>query len=343
MAEMAEIVPTAPQIEPLPAGTLRPFWSVMIPVYNDARYLREALQSVLSQDPGPDRMQIEVIDNCSTKDDPETVVSELAGNRVSFHRQSRNVGAVENFNTCIRRARAEWVHILHSDDRVAPGFYDEAWGGLSCPKEIGAALCRFDHIDENGQTAYYGRGDHLSTLEMPMLAVLGDDFVERLLITPRIQYAAIVVRRSTYERLGGFRPALGHCTDWDMWIRIALDTRILYEPQPYAFYRIHAAADSARLARTGQDVVDQRLAIRLAASYVPWQNAKAIYRSAMEAAAIEAIARARWLWTRGERAGALRQLREAMRCSLGLPILLRLAHFVTYAAAHARTMTPRTI
>src|SRR6185437_1575054 len=181
-------------------------------------------------------MQIEVVDNCSDRDDPEALVRELGGERVLFHRQPRNVGAVENFNTCIRRARGEWVHILHSDDRVAPGFYDKAWGGLSCSGDIGAAFCRFDHIDRNGQTAYYGRGDHLSALETPMLAVLGDDFIERLLINPRIQYAAIVVRRSTYEKLGGFRPALGRCTDWDMWIRIALYARILYEPNPYAFY-----------------------------------------------------------------------------------------------------------
>jgi GT2 family glycosyltransferase len=337
-----EVVPAPPPIDPLPVGTPRPFWSVMIPVYNDAVYLREALNSVLSQDPGPDRMQIEVIDNCSTKGDPQSVARELGGERVLFHRQPSNVGPVENFNACIRRAHGEWVHILHSDDRVAPGFYGKAWNGLVCSAEVGAALCRFDHIDENGDTAYYGRDTHLSALETPALAVLGNDFVERLLINPRIQYAAIVVRRSIYEKLGGFRPALGRCTDWDMWIRVALNTRILYEPQPYAFYRVHSSAESARLAKTGQDVADQRLAIRTAALYVPPQTAKRIYHSAMEAAAIEAIARARSLWIRGERTAALRQLREATRCSIGLPILLRLAYFATYAAGHAGVATPRT-
>jgi glycosyltransferase involved in cell wall biosynthesis len=43
-----------------------PFWSVMIPAYNSVReYLVEALESVLSQDAGPDKMQIEVVDDCS--------------------------------------------------------------------------------------------------------------------------------------------------------------------------------------------------------------------------------------------------------------------------------------
>jgi glycosyltransferase involved in cell wall biosynthesis len=54
-------------------GIVRPRWSVMIPTHNCARYLRETLTSVLAQDPGPDVMQIEVVDDHSTKDDPEQV------------------------------------------------------------------------------------------------------------------------------------------------------------------------------------------------------------------------------------------------------------------------------
>ena len=53
---------TVPRIAPVPAGVRRPRWSVMIPTFNCAKYLRETLGSVLAQDPGPERMQIEVVD-----------------------------------------------------------------------------------------------------------------------------------------------------------------------------------------------------------------------------------------------------------------------------------------
>ena len=43
----------------------RPLWSVMIPTFHCARFLRQTLESVLSQDPGPDVMQIEIVDDCS--------------------------------------------------------------------------------------------------------------------------------------------------------------------------------------------------------------------------------------------------------------------------------------
>ena len=58
------------RILPVPEGTPRPVWSVMIPTYNCAKYLRETLVSVLAQDPGPEQMQIEVVDDYSTKDEP---------------------------------------------------------------------------------------------------------------------------------------------------------------------------------------------------------------------------------------------------------------------------------
>jgi len=64
-----------------------PLWSVVIPTFHCARFLRQTLESMLSQGPGPDVMQIEVIDDCSTQDDPESVVRAAAGERVHFCRQ----------------------------------------------------------------------------------------------------------------------------------------------------------------------------------------------------------------------------------------------------------------
>jgi len=320
-----------PRIAPLPAGSSRPFWSVMIPAYNATEYLRETLQSVLCQDRGADEMQIEVVDNCSTIGDPERLVRELSDGRVRFYRQPKNVGPIENFNTCIRRARGEWIHILHSDDKVLPGFYSRAWDGLFVSPAIGAALCRIVHVDANGDRAYYSRDQYLSELEAPQRGLLGRDFVRNLFIQQRIQFVGIVVRRSIYETVGGFRPELVHCADWDMWIRIALVTQILYEPEPFACYRLHAGADSTKQTRTGQNVADQRRAIRLAATYVPAAQARENYPAAMRAASVEAIARARRLWAKGERTVALRQLWEAVRCSLAVGVILRLVLFLPYA------------
>lgn len=316
-----------PRIDPVPEGIPRPFWSVMIPTYNCAEYLGETLRSVLCQDPGREYMHIEVIDDCSTKDDPEAVVREIGESRVSFFRQLKNVGAIENFNTCIRRSRGEWVHILHGDDSVRPGFYERARQGVTTHPDVGAAVSRIIHMDEESHWM------SLAELEAHAPGVLGDDFVARLLLVQRIQFAGIIVRRSAYEELGGFRPELVHCADWDMWKRIALRERIFYDSEPLACYRIHVGADTARLMKTGENVIDERRAIRLSCAYVPQEQAKRIYRDAMKAAAIRAISGAQRLWRNGHRTTALRQLWEAMRCSLAPAVLIRLAHLFVWVMA----------
>jgi glycosyltransferase involved in cell wall biosynthesis len=77
----------APRVEPISDGGHRPLWSVMVPVYNRAKYLRQALESVLSQGYGRDQMQIEVVDDCSENSEIEAIVKELCCSRIFFYRQ----------------------------------------------------------------------------------------------------------------------------------------------------------------------------------------------------------------------------------------------------------------
>ncbi len=312
-----------PRIAPLPEGMVRPFWSVMIPIYNPPEdYLRETLQSVLDQDPGPDHMQIEVVDNCSTKGDPEALVQEIGGGRIKFHRQAENLGMVGNFNSCIRRATGHWVHILHGDDTVRPGFYARLRAGIEAHPEVGAATCRIIYTDEDNHWLA------LSELEARTPGILDERFAERQLLDQRIQFAGIAVRRETYEELGGFLALFHHCLDWDMWKRISMRMPIFYEPQPLACYRQHSGADTSKKLRTGENVVDERRSINLSCSVFDPVQAGRVRRAANKAAGVRAARRARLLWKEGEREAAWRQASEALRCSLAPAVVVRAAYFL---------------
>src|SRR3989442_4437693 len=92
-----------PVIPPLKeAGSPRPFWSVMIPTYNPrSNFLEETLTSVLRQDPGPDQMQIEVVDDGSNDDIASEVTRRVGAGRVMFHHESENQGLANNFGSNI--------------------------------------------------------------------------------------------------------------------------------------------------------------------------------------------------------------------------------------------------
>jgi hypothetical protein len=299
-----------PPIERIAGGTRRPLFSVMIPVFNAAGFMRETLESVLRQDPGPDTMEIEVVDNCSTDDDPEAVVREVAGDRVKFYRQPKNVGAVENFNTCIRRARGEWIHILHADDTLMPGFYDNARRAILDHPQIGAVVCRHAFIDEDGTW--------LSLAEPQARApgILGDDFVERQLSGQRLHFVGLIVRRSEYETLGAFRAKFQHCADWDMWNRIVLQAPVFYDPSLLACNRLYPASDTAQMIRTGANVREERLCVRTSCAHLPRKEAKRLYRLGMGVAARRALRNALQHWRKGEVTTAIRQLIEVCRCAI---------------------------
>ena len=313
-----------PTILPLPPMAERPFWSVMIPIYNAREdYLRETLQSVLCQDPGAEEMQIEVLDNCSTAGDAEALVREIGGGRIAYHRQTNNLGIAGNFNACIERARGRWVHILHGDDTVRPEFYRRARSGIEAHPEAAAALCRIIYMDGDGQWT------GLADLESRQRGMLDGGFAWRQLLDQRIQFVGMVVARSTYEELGGFRPSLPSCLDWDMWKRIALLGKpIHYEPEPLACYRLHEGAESSRLIATGENVREERRSIAYSCASLPASEAVRAQRAAAKAAGVRAARRARLLWKKGLRGAAWRQCAAALRCSLAPAVLARSAFFV---------------
>lgn len=296
-----------PQINPLPNTMQRPLWSVMIPTYNCASYLRQTLESVLAQDPGPEWMQIQVVDDCSTKDDPAAVVQAVGLDRVEFFRQPANAGAIVNFNTCIQRSRGQLIHILHGDDLVGVGFYQRLQTPLLEHPELGAAFCRHIFVDETGQALVTTR------LEQPASGQFAKA-VEALAVSNRIQPPAIVIKRAVYEALGGYDLRLFHSADWEMWMRIAARYPIWYETEPLALYRVHTASHTSRLFQTGANIQNRRDCIHLCHQYLPPAQADMLTRKALGYSILYALRLAYQFFKSGQTRLSLVQFREALVC-----------------------------
>jgi glycosyltransferase involved in cell wall biosynthesis len=302
-------------IRPVAEGTPHPLWSVMIPTYNCANYLRETLASVLAQDPGADVMQIEVVDDCSTKDDPQAIVEELGRGRVSFYRQPENVGYIRNFETCLQRSRGKLIHLLHGDDCVRDGFYRKLQRGFEENPEVGAAFCRHIHMDERGHWA------QISWLEQLESGILSN-WLERIAVQQRIQTPSIVVRRDVYERLGGFdRRMTCWGEDWEMWVRIAAHYAVWYEVEPLALYRKASTSLTGNSVRTGKNIQDFRKAVSMVREYLPSDSANKLAKTALRNYAFYALNSAKELLSTGDSYAARNQLKEALVCYSSLSVV----------------------
>ena len=220
------------KIVTVPKGIIRPLWSVIIPTYNCANYLKETLTSVLAQDPGVVIMEIIVVDDHSTKDDPEAVVKEYGQGRVQFIRQEKNVGKVKNYEAGLRASRGTYIHQLHGDDLVYDGFYKEMEAIFNESPTAGAAFCRTNYIDSKSRIT--GVTGMIQDKEG-----IVPDILEKLYTHQYIQTPSMVVKREVYETIGCFDRRLNCMEDWEMWTRIANNYPIATSNKVLAAYRSH--------------------------------------------------------------------------------------------------------
>ncbi len=297
----------------------------MIPAYEGGSYLGKTLNSVLVQDPGPESMQIEVVDDCSPRENLKELVERVGKGRVGYYRHPGNVGAIANFNTCVERSRGRWVHILHGDDTVLPGFYLHLRAATARP-EVGAAICRYVYMDGDDHWQWIYR------LEKRQAGVLDRRWVEDLIVSNIVQAPSIVVRRSVYEEIGGFDTGLFHTADWDMWKRIAIRYPVWYEPAVLACYRQHGESDTSRLVRTGRNMEDTRHAIALMEERLPRDSARRLSDRARRESALLGISIANNLLQKRDYSAAMAQARETLKTSRSLVIFRGIAGLVLQGA-----------
>lgn len=299
-------------------GENRPEWSVMIPAYEGGSYLEKTLKSVLIQDPGFEAMQIEVVDDCSQRENLKEIVDRVGKGRVAYYRHPKNMGAIATFNMCLERSKGWWVHILHGDDTVLPGFYLRFYEATK-RQDVGAAFCQHAFIDED---------DHwqrISRLERKRAGALDRQWVEDQMVWNFVQAPSIVVRRSVYEEIGGYDTRLFHTADWDMWKRIAVRYTIWYEPTILACYRVRAGSDTSKLMRSGRNIEDRRRAISLMEERLPGDSSRRLSNRARRQCALAGIWAANNMLERKDYRAAMAQAREALKTSRALIVFREIA------------------
>ncbi len=251
-----------PKIPAVPADRPRPFWSVVIPTYNRPHWLAHCLTTVLAQAPDPESMQILVVDDASPID-LAPIVDRIGQGRVQYHRNSQNLNQPGIFNLGLQMAVGEWIHLLHDDDWVLPGFYQKMQQALADqPAGIGAACCRYAMTDAVGN--WQGVSPSLN----PVAGIL-PRWLQTIVTKNPLNPPAVVIRRAVYETLGGYHPDLGFTSDWEMYKRIATDYRWWYLPETLVCYRRHGESATEYFAQTQQQQAQIMRAIEISQNYLP--------------------------------------------------------------------------
>jgi glycosyltransferase involved in cell wall biosynthesis len=275
-----------------------PLVTVIIPAYNYARYLPQAIGSVLSQT-CPD-FELVIVDDGSTDNTAEVVKPFLkADPRVRYTYQN-NAGLSAARNTGIRQARTPFLAFLDADDEWEPAFLERCLETLrGLPESFGLVGCRHVPIDVLGKQGEYSRRDTRGSREIS----------QRELILKNRFSPAVLAKRSAFDQAGGFEETLKSSEDRDMWIRIASQMRVFYLDEPLVLKRAHTlnmSSHSDRMrenmrkvlqkARQEQGVWRQPFFWLQVAAYFRVQNAWMLYPEGRRGEAIRDVIVSLLLW-----------------------------------------------
>ncbi|MAF85421.1 MAG: glycosyl transferase family 2 [Dehalococcoidales bacterium] len=219
--------------------------SVILPTYNRANMLTEAIDSALNQTFKD--FELIIINNYST-DNTESVVKSYDDKRIRYFK-NRNNGLVSvNRNYGIQKSRGEYTAFLDDDDLWLPEKLEKQVKLLDSNKELGLVYSGSHVIDNKGNLIRhtYFRG---------IKPCRGDVFNE-LLVSNFIPQLTVLVRRETLDKVGKFDTKYKIAQDYDLWLRIAAHYQVDFIDQPLAKYRFHKdGASQKEMIRSFQEEI----------------------------------------------------------------------------------------
>lgn len=211
--------------------------SVLIPAYNYAHYLSEAIDSVLGQT--YKNFELIVVDNCST-DNTEEIVNNYAKHdtRIKFVRNQENIGMYRNYNQALLLATGDYIKFLNADDKFEPTLLEKFVNILENDTTISVVTsCRQYFGSKNDVLIPPFKGKVESTTAILSSLKKGNWIGEP---------TTVMFRRENLN-LGLFDISLLMFADQDMWLRHLRVGNLYVIDEVLSYFRIHEEQGTVNL------------------------------------------------------------------------------------------------
>lgn len=224
--------------------------SVVIPVYNGAATVAAAIESALSQH-FEDAFEVIAVNDGSTDSTP-AVLASFGDRIIVVTRQNGGLSAARNSGVAI--ARGEFVAFLDADDVWMPERLAVTVAALDAHPAAVMSYSDAIQTDENGATL----AESVVTPALARAPAMADLFERWWPILP----STILVRRSIYDRLGGFVSEMRSYEDMDFWLRARELGEFVYVPRALVVYRVSPSSDRLVKYEQSYDLFVRRVTAR---------------------------------------------------------------------------------
>lgn len=210
-----------------------PLVSIVIPVYNGSNYLREAIESALSQT--YHNVEIIVVNDGSNDNGETEKIATSYGDRIRYFYKN-NGGVSSALNLGIQMMKGEYFSWLSHDDAYRPDKINNQIKYADCDTVV---MCGRNLIDKNSVLL----GDAREKFRFQKECLIdGDDAVIALLKQGCFNGCSLLIPKTAFEQIGYFDESLHYCQDLLMWLRIFLEGyKLKFIPQKDVLSRVHEA------------------------------------------------------------------------------------------------------
>jgi glycosyltransferase involved in cell wall biosynthesis len=199
--------------------------SVVMPVYNNERYLRTAIESVLSQTLGD--FEFIVISESDTSSESRSIIDSYSDGRINHVRNESRLGMIESLNVGLKLARGEFIARMDADDVCLPDRFAHQLEYLDSHPDVGIVGSASRVVDDSGSTVLIDIRPHEAVMSRWMS-----------LFGPPVSHPSVMVRTQLMRQIGGYDPSM-ICEDYDLWIRALDVTKIENMPEILLVRRVH--------------------------------------------------------------------------------------------------------
>lgn len=220
---------------------MKPIVSVCMPVYNQDKFLAEAIESVLRQTYRD--FEFLIIDDQST-DNSADIIQAYArkDSRIRFIINERNIGMVHNWNRCLKEASGEYIKFLFGDDMfTSPETLKKMVSVLSSDDEIALVASSRFFIDEHSAVINFV-SDYRGPHKCDGVIAIKDSLLK---LSNNIgEPSAVIFRKKHAER--GFKTEYHQIVDLEMWFHLLEQGKFVYLTEPLCAFRIHRNQQTRR-------------------------------------------------------------------------------------------------
>lgn len=209
--------------------------SIITASYNYENYIKETVQSVLSQTSNDWEMII--VDDCST-DNSIDVIKSYNDDRIKLFVNEKNLGLKETLKRGIKEASSDWIVFLESDDVLAPDYLAKKVEIAQKYNDINLIFndCEFFGDEERVKAFEHALKKTRSLLQNQSYPkkMLYDFYQSNKIFT----FSSVMARRSDLLKVN-FNPKLDYLIDWHLWIQLSSLGKFYYLPEKLTKWRLH--------------------------------------------------------------------------------------------------------